>query len=256
MKKTKNYFSERDNAEEQNKRIENNSIEKAMSRREIENLNKTEYYSTRDVELLDKASNELAKNDWLNPDIWKNKTDMEKRWALEHAGEDLRKIYKQPNPPLFISDKSEERELAHYDPKEWEIRIFKNEKTRWRDKLFGKDPREALHTYCHEFRHSYQEEQINAYEKGFSIGENKEKVAKWADNWKNYIEAPDDKLDVINHERYQKEKNEYENQSIEKDANRFADLITKRVYYRFSNAEEFAKMEEKEKFAKINNNKK
>jgi len=255
MKNTKNYFSERDNVEEQNKRVENNTIERAMSRREIENLNRTEYHSIKDVELLDKASNKLAKNEWLNPDIWKNKDDTEKRWALEHVGEDLRKIYKQPNPPLFVSDKSKEGELAYYNPEEWEIRMFKNEKTRWGDKLFGKDPREALNTYCHEFRHSYQEEQIQAYKKGFATAENGEKVEIWADNWKHYIEAPDDKLKEIDYERYQKEYEKYRSQPIEKDADRFADLMTKRVYYRFSNAEEFAKMEEKEKFAKFNNDK-
>jgi len=256
MKKTKNNFSERDNIEEQNKRIENNSIEKVMSRREIENLNKTKYYSKRDVELLDKASNELANNDWLNPDVWKNKTDMEKSWALEHAGEDLRKVYHHPNPPLLISDKNKESELGHYNPEEWEIKMFKNKKNKMGEKLFGEDPREALYTYCHEFRHSYQEEQIQAYKKGFSIDENEEKVGKWADNWKSYINAPDDKLARIDYERYQREYERYKNQPIEEDANRFADLITKRVYHRFSLLEEFAEMEKKEKIAKVINKKK
>jgi len=255
MKNTKNYFSERDNVEEQNKRVENKTIENAMSQRDIEKLNRTEYHSNKEIELLDKASNKLAKNEWLNPDIWKNMDDIGKRIALEHVGEDLREIYKQPNPPLFVSDKSEEGELAYFDPKEWKIAMFKNEESKLGGKLFGEDPRGALNAYCHEFRHSYQEEQIQEYKKGFSTDENREKLELWADNWKHYIEAPDDKLAEIDYERYQRDYEKYKNQPIEKDVDEFADLMTKRVYYRFSNAEEFAKWDEKEKFAKFNNDK-
>ena len=261
MKKNSNHPSERlerDNIEKQNNFIEAKSIEKAISRNEIKSLNNSEYYSSKDknIELIDQASDLIVKNEWLNPEIWKNLKEPEaKRVALERTGEKLSKIFKNPKPPLFVYEKSKKGELGHYKPEEWKIRMFAGEKTKFGDKLFGDDPRAALRTYCHEFRHSYQEEQILAYKKGFSTDENREKLELWADNWKHYIEAPDDKLAEIDYERYQRDYEKYKNQPIEKDADEFADLMTKRVYYRFSNEEEFAKWDEKEKFAKFNNDK-
>jgi hypothetical protein len=244
---------ERDNTERQKGFVEAKSIEKALSRNEIKNLNNPEHYSSveKNISRIDQVSDDIAENKWLNPEIWEKKNINDKRWDLEHTGEQLRKIFKHPNPPLFVQEKSKEGELGHYNPDEWKIRMFAGEKTKFKDKLFGDDPRVALHTYCHEFRHSYQEEQVLAYKKGFATEENKEVVGVWAKNWENYIDAPDDKLIEIDYEKYQKEYENYKNQPIEKDANEFADLITKRVFYRFSNPEEFAQYKENEKFARF-----
>jgi len=215
---------ERDNPERQKGFVE------ALSRNEIKNLDNPEHYSSveKNINRIDQVSDNIAENKWLNPEIWKKKNINDKRWDLEHTGEQLRKIFKHPNPPLFVQEKSKEGELGHYNPEEWKIRMFAGEKTKFKDKLFG----------------------------GFATEENKEVVGIWAKNWENYIDAPDDKLIEIDYEKYQKEYENYKNQPIEKDANEFADLITKRVYYRFSNPEEFAQYEENEKFARFKHKRK
>jgi len=247
MKKNSDYPSERlerDDIEKQKNFIEAKSIEKALSRNEIKSLDNPENYPSKDknIELIDQAGDLIVKNEeWLNPKVWKDKNDNEKRWALEHTGEQLGKIFKHPNPPLFVQENSKEGELGHYNPEEWKIRMFAGEKTKFKDKLFG---------------HSYQEEQVLAYKRGFSTDVNKESVEMWSKNWDNYLEAPDDNDAKVDYEKYQKEYENYKKQPIEKDANEFADLITKRVYYRFSNPEEFAQYEENEKFARFNHKRK
>lgn len=251
---------EKEDIEEQKNFSEANLIERAISQNEIKNLEVPEYYSStdRNLELMDQASDLIVQNEkWLDYDVWKEKNDTGKRVALDRASSHLQQVYKHPRPPLLIEEKSKDGELGHYAPEKWKIGMFAGEKTAFGGKLFGEDPREAFRTYCHEYRHSYQEAQILAYKRGFATDEPKEIVEIWAENWDNYIDAPDKKLAETDYEKYKEGYENYKNQPIEKDAIEFANLMNKRVYYRFSNPEEYTRYcEEKEKFAKFNHYKK
>jgi hypothetical protein len=195
---------------------------------------------------FDEAGEKLRQNDWLKPENWKKLNDTEKRVALERAGRQLSDGYHHPDPPLFvISDKGEGKNSLgvygdgySYDKRsdkivgsDYRIELNKDGETRCGGKLFGDDPKEALHTYSHEFRHSYQYEQANRFGNGFHT-DNPEQAKEWAENLRvrDYKQPPDKSLAESDPEKYKREFAEYENQPVERDANHFADEIIDRIY--------------------------
>ena len=191
---------------------------------------------------LSHAAKEIKNAGWLKPEEWETLTDEEKRIALDReAGRALGEAYDQPTPPLS-TEKTGSNELEKfgdgfsYDSSEDKIigsdyGIRMNEKgMSERDrKLFGDDPREALETYAHEFRHSYQAEQARAFDKGLKT-DDQERAREWSENMKDYKEPPDAALAKTDPERYFQEYETYRNQPVEKDAREFASNLTDKVY--------------------------
>jgi hypothetical protein len=87
------------------------------------------------------------------------------------------------------------------------------------ERLFGDDPAIALRTYAHEFRHSYQTEQANRYNKPQfqNLVDDTEAAREWSENLRNYI-GPNEDYGA------------YRDQPVERDARGFAEELIKRIY--------------------------
>lgn len=210
---------------------------------------------------MDQSVEDIKKNEWMKPEKWKTLNNDEKRIALEHSGKVLRDAYNSPDPPLVTKKMEDPCQLGEYgdgytyDPKkdqynghievnprdykghgivgsDYGIRMNREgidyEKN---EKLFGNDPKVALETYAHEFRHSYQNEQVHAFDKRFmGLVDNPEKAQEWSENLKDYKQPPDAELAKTEPERFYKEYEAYRNQPVEKDAREFGQKISSEVY--------------------------
>jgi hypothetical protein len=191
---------------------------------------------------LSQVTEDIKKIDWMKPEKWKDLSNDEKSWALRHSGEALGDGYHTPDAPLY-TEKAASNELGEYgdgyysDPlnpekyvgSDYEIRMNEEGVTEKNKRLFGDDPKVALETFAHEFRHSYQTEQAHAFDKGF-ITDNPEKAKEWSENLKNYENPPNPELVEANPEKYFEEYEKYRNQPVEKDARAFAKDLSSRIY--------------------------
>lgn len=204
---------------------------------------------------IDQATEDIKKNDLMKPEKWKTLNDVEKKYALEHSGKALGKAYDHPEPPLTTKkigdpdlqggygDGYSYRPESPYADKQGivgaDYGIEMNEKgmdPNTHKKLFGEDPREAVETYGHEFRHSYQHEQANAFDKGFKTND-PVKAKEWSENLKNYQQPPDAELAKTDPEKYFTQYEAYRNQPVERDANEFGSKLATRVYSENENVE-------------------
>jgi hypothetical protein len=210
---------------------------------------------------LSQAGNEIKGNEFMKPERWKSLSISEKQAALEHSGKALGKVYDHPEPSITtqkMADPGLQGEYGDgysYDSKrdkyegntevsqsdheghgvvgsDYGIRMnekgFDPEKQK---RLFGDDPSDALETYAHEFRHSYQNEQANAFDKGFIVSD-PGKAKEWSDNLKDYIMPPSSELAKTDPERFVKEYEAYRNQPVEKDAREFGKKLSFVVYHK------------------------
>ena len=194
---------------------------------------------------LSQVTEDIKKIDWMKPEKWKNLSNDEKTWALRHSGETLRDVYHTPDPPLY-TEKAASEELGKYgdgyyynpaDPSnpekyagsDYGIRMNEEGVTEKNNRLFGDDPKVAIETFAHEFRHSYQTEQAHAFDKGFRI-DNPEKAKEWSENLKAYKNPPIPELAEANPEKYFEEYEKYRNQPVEKDAREFARNLSSKIY--------------------------
>jgi hypothetical protein len=166
--------------------------------------------------------------DWMRPEKWRGLDNDQKRIALEHSGRQMSQAFSTPEPPLFLERYRPEAQ-GSYDDGDYRISMNEAGITQRDKALFGDDPREALNTYTHEFRHSYQKEQSLAYEKNFKTDDSV-KAREWAENYQNYAPPPDSKMAETEPARYQKEYQDYHDQPVEKDAMTFADKLVSEVY--------------------------
>jgi len=204
---------------------------------------------------LDQATEDIKKNDWMKTEKWKTLSIDEKRIALEHSGKALGKAYDHPEPQLTTKKMGDPNlqgtngdgysyrpESAYADRHgiagaDYGIKMNQDGMDpNTHKKLFGNDPREAVETYGHEFRHSYQHEQAQRYEKGFKA-EDPEKAKEWSENFKDYKQPPDVELAKSDPEKYFKEYDTYRNQPVEKDANDFGRKLSASVYEDSKNLE-------------------
>jgi hypothetical protein len=197
---------------------------------------------------IDRAAGDIKKIDWMTQEKWKNLNPDEKRVALEHSGKALGKAYDHPEPPLTTkkmgdpdlqgtngdgySYRPESRYSDEHGVAGADYRITMNQDgadPNTNKKLFGDDPRQAVETYGHEFRHSYQHEQAQRYEKGFKV-DDPDKAKAWSENFGDYKQPPDSELAKSDPEKYVQEYNAYRNQPVEIDANDFGKKLSSSIY--------------------------
>jgi hypothetical protein len=197
---------------------------------------------------IEQATQDIKQNELMNPEKWKTLSVDDKRIALEHSGKALGKAYDHPEPPLTTKkmgdpnlqgingDGYSYRPESPYADKHGiagaDYGIEMNERgmePNTHKNLFGEDPRKAVETYGHEFRHSYQHEQAKRYEKGFKADDPK-KSKEWSENFKDYKQPPDSDLAKTDPEKYYKQYEAYRNQPVERDANDFGSKLAKSVY--------------------------
>ena len=206
--------------------------------------NKINFTEARAIELKDKtdlneqqkikqASEEIKKIEGMQPEVWKSLDIIQKKWRLVACGRVLRDVYHSPDPPLYLEKTKEAGLQGSYGDgdKYYGIKMYEYENISEKLENDFYDPKAALKTFAHEFRHSYQKEQALRYNREF-IGciDNYEKAKEWAENFDNYKEAPENSLFKTNSEKYHKEAQEYKNQPVEKDAQTFAENLVKSVY--------------------------
>jgi hypothetical protein len=161
---------------------------------------------------IGQAAEGIRGQEWMKPEKWKTLSDDEKRIALDYSGKELGRAYKSPEPPL-TTEKTNQNALGSYEDGatirnpngDYGIRMNEHGVGERNEKLFGDDPKTALETYSHEFRHSYQNEQA-------------------------YKQPPDAEMARTDPERYFKEYGAYRNQPVEVDARDFGDKVTSKTY--------------------------
>jgi hypothetical protein len=184
---------------------------------------------------VDEASERLGKIEGLQPDRWAKMDIYERKATLNAVGSELGHVYEHPAPPLFVEDLGQSNALGTYgdgsyhDPatgglqgSEYGITINEKGETE-HGHLFGDDPRDALRTYAHEFRHSYQYEQAHRAEIPHfrNLVDDRTKAEDWSENLEpGAYRQPESDFDA------------YRSQPVESDANQFAEDLVRKVYGR------------------------
>lgn len=184
---------------------------------------------------LDDAADRIQKIDEMRPERWAQLDNLERKHVLNAAGRELEDVYERPTPPLFVENMGDsylfgtygdgysyDRSTGETVGNEYGITMNERGDT-GQERLFGDDPREALRTYAHEFRHSYQHEQAHRSEIPHfrNLVDDPEKAQSWSENLRPGGYIPPEH----GHEAYQ-------NQPVESDARQFADDLVERVYGR------------------------
>lgn len=181
---------------------------------------------------IELAAQRLRDVEGLQEKSWKQLDEYGRRAVLNAAGHEVADVYSQPAPPLHIEDMHDPALRGTYgdgfrsgvdgEPEGSDYRISMNSQGLMPDEgVLGDDPRQALQTYLHEFRHAYQHEQIARFEKPQfqNLVDNSERAEEWSRNVKSY-QNPD-----VDYESYF-------NQPLESDARDFADQITDQLFPR------------------------
>ena len=145
-------------------------------------------------------------------DRWAELSPNQRHWHLDRVGRELNRVYQCGEPMTFERPMQETKETIHlgsYVDKDYRIDL--NEKL-----LETPDPRRALETFAHEWRHNIQTEQIQCFRKGFGgLRVNESQVEAWSKN-REYI-RPEDNFEA------------YREQAIETDARDFASRFVNKV---------------------------
>lgn len=181
---------------------------------------------------LETAVLELLKIEWLRPEKWQILDSTQRRIALERAGNALMIAYECPDPPIFPKELTDTQgcvlrgfyeDGATISNPKGDYGIWVNERL-----LSLDDPRKALETYIHEYRHAYQHQMVAGYEKNFQVSD-PEAAAIWRENFRNYEPGPPKGMNSDD-PKFERLFNTYENQEVEKDARVFSKDIVGRLY--------------------------
>lgn len=177
---------------------------------------------------LEAAAERVKQIAWMRPEQWSNLDIHERVVALNSAGRVLAEVYHIPNPPLLVLEMEHPGAYGSYgdgyrldvdtgqiEGADYAIKMNLSAGVNY-EKLFGDDPAVALETYAHEFRHSYQAEQVTRFQK--PQHRNLVDDPRAAQTWTQAYIGPD--------EDYQA----YFDQPVEEDAREFAKRLVRRVY--------------------------
>lgn len=187
-----------------------------------------------DIFMVRKVARAIARLDELYPGNWQKLSLSERYQVLTGCGERLASICGCPAPIAIateISRRIEHQIFLDICLKDASYIMISQEE------ILAASPDEALDTYCHEYRHAYQLQQIELYEarvKGGAhddavVREPEERIKAWKTNFSNYISPPDDTLAAENLERYRVLLERYQKQTVERDAREFAAAIVRGV---------------------------
>ena len=179
---------------------------------------------------IEQAVQRLRDVEGLREDNWQQLDEYGRRAALNAAGREVADVFRQPAPPLHVEDMHDPSLRGTYgdgfrsgvdgELEGSDYRISMNsEGINPGEGVLGDDPRPALQTYLHEFRHGYQHEQIVRFEKPQfqNLVDDRELAEDWSRNVKEYQDPEAD---------YES----YYNQPLESDARDFAAQITGRLF--------------------------
>jgi hypothetical protein len=84
---------------------------------------------------------------------WRDADPNERRYMLENAGRRLMDEYEAPPPPIYSEQFDNDRLMGQY--RDEDFRIDLNEHS-----LENSDPHDAVDTYLHEYRHAWQNYEV------------------------------------------------------------------------------------------------
>jgi len=149
---------------------------------------------------------------------WESEQPITREKILDRVGGEMMTVHEAPPPPIFSKELPSDLLGAHQD---LEFKMDLNS-----DLLKESDPREALQTYLHEYRHA---EQFYEAQKSHGIGHESvdpERVLALEDNQKHYIEQPFE---------------DYQNQFVETDARAFAEKTAGEILERRGELQEISR---------------
>lgn len=181
-------------------------------------------------DVIQRAVERLRNVDGLRQDAWKELDEPGRRATLNAAGREVAEVLQHPAAPLYFEDMEAPEYRGSYGDgfrsgRDGELvgsdyRISMNRQAlNSGEGVFGDDPRSALETYLHEYRHGYQHEQAARFENPQfrNLVDNRELAEAWSENIRNYT-APEVDFET------------YYNQPLESDARDFANQVTLRLF--------------------------
>ncbi len=182
------------------------------------------------ADVVHRAVERLRSIEGLREESWRKLDEHGRRAMLNAAGREVAEVLRHPAPPLHLEDMQSPEYRGSYGDgfrsgpdgvlEGSDYRISMNRQAYTPEEgVLGDDPRAALDTYLHEFRHGYQHEQAARFEKPQfqNLVDNPELAEQWSSNFRNY-KSPEVDLES------------YLNQPVESDARDFANQITSRLF--------------------------
>lgn len=167
------------------------------------------------------AIERLRRIDGLEPARWRVADSSDRQHAIREANRALAESFGRPSPEVIFVGTGDKLELSRRTEGQWSgydrsgQPYFIEIAARFLDKTREPEPREAVNTICHEYRHVYQREvlrdELNPAEPGSP-------EASWAKNFDDgYVD-------------YRENFDAYESQPVERNSRKFADDICRRLY--------------------------
>lgn len=198
-------------------------------------LNRAETSDQADQRRFTGAAEALRGNEWLKPERWRGLNQYERQEALHSVGKTLRDAYGCVDPPVLPKDFPEYaggKLLGYYSDGATKANPAGDYEVALNKALMASDnPRDALQTYLHEFRHAYQHEMATRFEKPQFIGlvHDVDRAGEWSRNFGDYKEGPPKNMSD-QHPDFRRLFEEYENQPVERDARAFSDKLLNEIY--------------------------
>ena len=159
----------------------------------------------------ERVADRLSTIEEIKQERWAEITLPERTEALRCVGRELREEHGTPEPMMLVEDLPE-GELGRYDPSTGEMKVDTS-------LVESDDPREAVRTYVHEFRHGFQDETDSAYRNRLGyVNAPTDEVLKWTANERDYKVPPETPFET------------YEKQPLEADSRRYSDEVIRRLY--------------------------
>jgi hypothetical protein len=185
----------------------------------------------RDQERLEAAASRINQIDELKQENWSQFDVFRRRLVLDSAGRELMHVYGTPGPPLLLEELPDKQERGNYSDDYYRTHINRTAELQ-SGELLGDNAQEALKTYIHEWRHSYQHQQVDMSNKPQfrNLVHNPDKAAQWATNFPAYQNPPPEELFHTDPELYRAKYQKYRHQPVEEDAHQFAEELVAKAY--------------------------
>jgi hypothetical protein len=182
-------------------------------------------------ELIDSAADKLRLINELSTEEWKNLCPSGREAVLRQVGREIQMVYDHPAPPFMTLKLDNRASRGYYGDGYTSDKItgdlagsdygikLNSQGLEASDGYISDDPRVALETYLHEFRHSFQHEQALRVEQlqFRNLVADINEAESWRENFENY-----------NHPNSNFES--YYDQTVEMDARSFAEQILTKLY--------------------------
>lgn len=140
---------------------------------------------------------------------WENTDAVERRYELERVGQHFQEAFDAPAPPIYPENFEDPRLMGKYVDEDFRMEMQEQ-------LLEQKDPRDALDTYLHEYRHAAQHYDVERSHGALAHEVDLDRTTEIEGSLDQYV-SPDE------------DERAYFDQLAERDASSFAERMTERV---------------------------